>query len=274
MRVSFIIAVISIILSTTTYCLSQDLKNSLQLQIGVGHIARQDLIFSPFIHKDLSPLNFGIRYQRDKKYFQYANLRFALLSPSHSDNYLFFDDNKKETTSPHFFTLVDLDYWFGKSIKQTDKVSTKVGLSVNADIQALNYVYGRISSFGYFSSFGFGGFVHHTHKFNDRNSLSGYTSLPIINWLARSPYLVNDDEFIENTSSHSGVRTFFAYIGDGKPATINRLQMVDVGANYTYHLSPKWDLGICYLFEFIHSNKPRNLLSYRNSIYFNTNFKF
>ncbi|NLJ44836.1 MAG: hypothetical protein GX431_14350 [Bacteroidales bacterium] len=274
MRVSFIIVAILIFLSTATYCLSQDLKNSLRLQIGLGHIARQDFVFSPFIHRDLSPLNFGICYQRDKKYFQNANLRLALLSPSHSDIYQFFDDNKKETTSPHFFTLVDLDYWFGKSIKQTDKVSTKVGLSVNADIQALNYVYGRIGSFGYFSSFGLGGFVNQTYKFNDKNSLTAYASMPIISWFARSPYLVNDDEFIENTSSHSGVKTFFAFIGDGKPATLNRLQMVDIGANYTYHLSPKWDIGISYLFEFIHSSKPRNLLSYKNSIFFNTNFNF
>ena len=271
-----IILILTIIFSFSLLenLVAQDLKNNLQLQVGFGHIARQDFVFSPFIHRDLSPLNFGIRYQRDKKYFQNANLRFALLSPSHSDSYLFFDDNKNETTSPHIFTLVDLDYWFGKSIKQTDKVSTKVGLSVNADIQALNYVYGRISSFGYFSSFGLGGFVNHTYKFNDKNSLTAYASMPIICWVARSPYLVNDDEFIENTSSHSGVKTFFAFIGDGKPATLNRLQMVDIGANYTYHLSPKWDLGISYLFEFIHSSKPRNLLSYRNTIFFKTNFKF
>lgn len=274
MRISFIFAVALIFLSTATQCVSQDLKNNLQLQIGAGNIARQDLVFSPFIHRDFSPLNFGIRYQRDKKYFQNAYLHFALLSPSHTDVYQFVDDNKIETTSPHFFTLVDLDYWFGKSIKQTDKVSTKVGLSVNADIQALNYFYGRIGSFGYFSSFGLGGFLHYTYKVNGKNSLTGYASLPLISWVARSPYLVNDDEFIENTSSHSGIKTFFAFIGDGKPATVNRLQMVDIGASYTYHLSSKWDLGINYLFEFIHSSKPRNLLSYRNSIFFNTSFKF
>lgn len=271
----------STLILTIIFCFSllenlvaQDLKNNLQLQVGFGHIARQDLVFSPFIHKDLSPMNVSIRYQREKKYFQYANLRFALLSPSYKTSYSFIDDGEVKTTSPHFFAIVDLDYWFGKSIKETEKSSTKVGIAVNADIQALNYAYGRIGSFGYYSSFGVGAFIHHTHKFNDKNSLIGYASLPVINWLARSPYLVNDDEFIENTSSHSGLKTFFAFIGDGKLATLNQLQIVDFSVNYTYRLNKRWDLGIGYLFEFVHSSKPRNMLSYRNSIFLNTNFKF
>lgn len=274
MRSLFILMFEIILISISTHSNAQDFKNSLQLQIGVGNIARQDLVFSPFIHKDLSPINVSIRYQREKKYFQNANLRFALLSPSYKNSYSFIDDGEIKTTSPHFFTIVDLDYWFGKSIKETEKSSTKVGIAVNADIQALNYAYGRIGSFGYYSSFGVGAFIHHIHKFNDKNSLIGYVSLPVINWLARSPYLVNDDEFIENTSSHSGLKTFFAFIGDGKFATLNQLQIFDFSANYTYKLNKRWDLGVGYLFEFVHSSKPRNMLSYRNSIFFNTNFKF
>lgn len=273
MRFIFVLAII-LNFSLLAELNAQELKNNLQLQIGIGHISRQDNVFSPFIHQDISPINLGVRYQREDKFYQNVNIRFALLYPYHTDAYQFFDNNEIKTTSPHGFTIVDLDYWIGKAIKETDNNSTKIGFSVNADVQALNYVYGRISSFGYYSSFGIGGFVYHNHKFNEKNHLSGYISLPVISWLARSPYLVNDDEFIENTSSHSGVKTFFAFIGDGKIATFNQLNIVDISATYTFVISSRWGLGFGYLFEFIHSNRPRNLLSYRNSIFLNTSFQF
>ena len=37
----------------------QDLKNNFSLSLGGGSLAKQDLVFSPFIHKDFTPLNIG-----------------------------------------------------------------------------------------------------------------------------------------------------------------------------------------------------------------------
>jgi len=253
---------------------AQDIENSIQLQIGLSNIARQDLVFSPFIHRDLSPINIGIRYQREKTFYQSINLRFSSLKPSYIEPYEFFDNNEIKQTSPHNFTIIDLDYWLGKEFRRREKSTTKAGIAFNADIQALNYVYGRIGSFGYYSAFGLGGFISHTYNINEKNKITGQIALPLFNWLARSPYLVNDDEFIENTSSHSGIKTFFAFIGDGNFATLNNLQTLDFRLNYTHKLNDRWELGADYLFEFIHSKEPRNLLSYRNSVFINTTFKF
>lgn len=261
-------------LHMNSYLQAQDKANSIQLQIGLSHIATQDLVFSPFTHKDLSPINIGIRYQRQNKYYQNFHLRFSSLKPSLTNPYEFLNNNEIKQTSPHFFTLIDLDYWIGKEFCATEKSTTKIGFAFNADIQALNYVYGRFGSFGYYSTFGLGGFVSHSYSINDKNKITGQIALPIFSWLARSPYLVNDDEFIENTSSHSGIKSFFAFIGDGNFTTLNNLQTVDFRLNYTYKLNDRWELGADYLFEFIHSKEPRNLLSNRNSIFFNTTFKF
>jgi len=78
-----------------------------------------------------------------------------------------------------------------------------------------------------------------------------------ISWLARSPYLVNDDEFIENTSSHSGFKTFTSFIGDGKLVSWNSWQSFDLEIKYLSHLNKKWQLGAAYLFEFIHSDRGK-----------------
>ena len=52
-----------------TELIGQKEKNSfLSLNIGVANIARQDLIFSPFIHKDLSFLQFALKYRKQSDF--------------------------------------------------------------------------------------------------------------------------------------------------------------------------------------------------------------
>jgi hypothetical protein len=253
---------------------AQNTTNSIQLQLGLSSSARQDLIFSPFIHNDLSPINVGIRYQKEKTFYQNLHVRFSSLKPSLIESYEFYDNNEINQLSPHIFFIVDLDYWLGKELRRSEQSATRVGMALNADIQALNYSYGRFSSFGYYSALGLGGFISHTHNINERNKITGQIALPLFSWLARSPYLLNDDEYIENISSRSGLKTFLAFISDGNFATLNKLQTLDFRVNYTYKLTDRWEFGCDYLFEFIHSKEPRNLLSCRNSIFLNTTLKF
>lgn len=252
----------------------QDLKNNFSLSIGAGQFSRQDLVFSPFVHTDFTPINIGLEYTRNAKSYQNLKLRFASFNPMLTSPYEYILDGEKKVASQHFFTLIDLDYSFGKKISQTEKSNTIIGALFTTDVQMLNYTYGRIGSFGYYSTFGLGGFISKDYQINEKSQISGRLALPLLNWLSRSPYLVNDDEFIENISSHSGAKTFFAFIGDGKLATFNKLQTFDLEAEYTYQLHKKWDIGAGYLFEFIHSKEPRSLLSFRNSLFVSTTFKF
>lgn len=262
------------LIALTSYGQKIASKNALTVSFGPSYIVRQDLVFSPFIHQDLSSTNIGIRYQRKNTFYQNLHLRFSSLKPSFKQSYEFIDDGEVKQTSPHIFNIIDLDYWLGKEISRREKYTTTVGIAFNTDIQALNYAYGRTSFFGYYSAIGLGAFISQTYIVNGKNKITGQIALPVFNWLARSPYLVNDDEFIENISSRSGIKTFFAFIGDGNFATLNKLQTLDFRLNYSYKLNDRWELGVDYLFEFIHSKEPRNLLSYRNSIFINNTFKF
>ena len=46
----------------------EDVKvNSLSLNWGMGELMRQDLTFSPFVHKDWSPINVQLAYERSQK---------------------------------------------------------------------------------------------------------------------------------------------------------------------------------------------------------------
>ncbi len=254
--------------------LGQEMKNNLSLRLGAGHIARQDLVFSPFIHKDFTPLNVGLEYTRNAHFHQRIQLRFASFDPMLTNSFKYTENGETEVASPHFFSLVDLDYAFGKEIPITEKSSLTVGTLLVTDVQVLNYAYGRIGSFGYYANFGLGVFLAKEYDLSEKSGVSVRLALPIIHWLSRSPYLVNDDQFIENISSHANTKTFLAFVEDGKFATLNTLQTFDLEAQYTHRLNKRWDIGVGYFFEFIHSKEPRSLISYRNSIFASANLKF
>lgn len=263
-----------ILLFSSFKSFAQEPKNELTLQLGLSGVARQDLIFSPFVHKNLTPIHIGLQFQRDAKFYHKAQLRFSQAKVKNHPIYTYYDDGQDFKTSPHYLTLVDINYNFGKNVLKEGKSKLIVGFDFHTDIQALNYVYGRFGSFGYHSTIGLGAFLNYNYKINDRHQIGSYVNLPIMYWFSRSPYLVNDDEFIENTYSHNGFKTFFSFIGDGKFVSLNRIQSLDWDIHYTYKISKRFDIGCSYLFEFIHASRDRELYSYRHSLFLNTSVKF
>lgn len=261
----------------TMNCLAQDTiskNNMLSLNLGAAFINRQDLIFSPCIHTDFTAMNLGLEYKREAKLFQKVYFNYAYFNPMVTEPYEFTNYGEPEMAYPHNFNFIDLDYLIGKNLKETEKSTLTAGALFTANVQAMNYVYGRFSNFGYFSSFSLGVFARENFTINKKSYLTATIQLPLVAWLARSPYLVNDDEFIENISSHSGFKSFMAFIGDGELVSWGKLQSFDLEAKYSYKLNNKWELGAAYMFEFIHASQPQNLLSFRNSLNLSVNFKF
>ncbi|WP_194778442.1 hypothetical protein [Pararhodonellum marinum] len=249
-------------------------KNSLGLSLGYAQLQRQDLIFSPFVHRDTSFPSVGIHFERRSKLYHKVAVNYVNFDPMLDGPFDFFLDGEQETAYPHSLNFVDLDYLIGKSKMINDRSSIIKGVLFSTNIQALNYVYGRISSFGYLATIGLGIFGNYEYDLNERNTLSVSLRLPLVFWKARSPYLVNDDEFIENISSHSGLKTFAAFLGDGKPVTLNRIQQFDLMMKYSYQVNERWGIGATYWLEFIHSNDPRGLLSFRNTLNFSGTYLF
>ncbi|MCK7488342.1 MAG: hypothetical protein MZU97_24735 [Bacillus subtilis] len=106
-------------------------------------------------------------------------------------------------------------------------------------------------------------------------TLAATLQLPLIAWLARSPYLVNDDEFIENISSHSGLKNLYGFYRgwrNGSPGT--KCKRLTLELKYEYSLNERWGLSAAFQFDFVHVSQPRNLLSFRNSLDFSACYKF
>jgi len=249
-------------------------RNSFSLLWGPGTLARQDMIFSPFVHSAHSLFNAGLAYTRQAGMFQQIQIRYSGYAPMLTEPYEFLVYDEVKTAQPHLFTFIDLDYLLGKTVKSMDRSRVTVGGLLTSDIQALNYVYGRLGYFGYYAALGLGGFIQLDHRIGEKNRVGTSLQFPLISWSARSPYLVNDDEFIENIASHSGVKTFLSFLQDGKPETWDHLQYFDLRVYYRYLINQRWQLGVAYLLEFIHFSNPRNLISFKNTLTISATLKF
>jgi hypothetical protein len=248
--------------------------NAVTFRWGAGHLARQDLVFSPFVHTGFSFLNGGLQYTREARMYHQVKIRYSGHSGMRSGPYEYMEYEEIKTARPHLFSLIDLDYLAGTKAGSAGRLGLIFGGLFTSDIQPLNYVYGRMAHFGYYAALGLGGFVELEYRPGGKSTLGTGFQLPFFSWSARSPYLVNDDEFIENTGSHSGVKTFLSFLADGEPVTWNRLQYFDLHLSYTYHLNEKWQLGADYLLDFIHFTQPRSLTSLKNSLSLSATFRF
>lgn len=248
--------------------------NSLSLWVGPAHIARQDLIFSPMIHRDFTPVQLGVGYQRRAQLTHTFRAGYAGFDPMLSEPYDFTEYGEDQTAWPHYFTLIGLSYTAGKTIRESGKWVTTLGGAAHWDIQALNYSYGRISSFGYVSLTGMGVYVRQTFQVTERWRLHGEVQLPLLLWQARSPYLVNDDEFIENIASHSGFKSFMAFLADGHLTSLHEVQSVDLELGVSRLLTEKWQLGASYHLDLLRMTEPRPLLSVRHIFQVSAQFQF
>lgn len=275
MKTTKFILLLAFISATFRLCAElPEKENTFSMNIGLGQNSRQDQVFSPFIHNNFSLLNGSVEYSRTGKFFQQVKIGMSTFDPMLQQPYNYSEHDEVKTATPHYFLYIDLDYLLGRNLKELGKINFTIGGMFNTNTQSLNYVYARIGSFGYFSALNLGVFGKFDFSFTEKNGLSFMLKLPVVSWLSRSPYLVNDDEFIENISSHSGVKTFLAFIKDGKPATWNSLQQFEIEIKYMYYFLPKWGIGLSGQYEFIHAEKPRNLFSQRSSVNIAATFKF
>lgn len=243
----------------------QSASQRLSLNLGLSNLARQDQLFSPFVHSGHSFTTLGLTWERTKHMTQFVELQVSSIATTHSGPYDYFwhPDPEQFSTVPHNFTFLELNYGLGKSWQQGNATWRAGGVWAN-NIQALSYNPGPFSSFGYFASFSVGPLVGLSLPVGGKGSLDFSAQAPLLAWVARSPYLVNDDEFIENTRVHNSFGTLANFIGDGSVQFPNKLQQLTFSVRYQYAVGKQWDIGFAYRLQFIRHTEPLTLLSYQH----------
>lgn len=249
-------------------------KNRLSILAGTSKMARQDLIYSPFIHSDLSLHSYGIRYQHDGKLLHYVEINFAFNESQRVMSYEMQMDDHSHGLLPHEFLFINTAYGTGILFNEDNYSRQWIGGSFKGEIQAAFYNFMLSEMFGYYIEFSLNAWYRYNYKFSDKHLISAQAEIPLVSWLARPPYLAEDDKFIENISSHNKFKTLLAFIGDGEIVTVNKLQWINLSVEYSYSISKRFSLGAIYRFVFIHSNEPRTLLSYHHNLNLTTSINF
>ena len=178
MKRLLVLAILITGLLFTTVAQENQKKNSLTVHWGPGYLTRQDLVFSPFIHKDPGFMNTGLDYTRFARNFQQLRIRYSGYAPMLTEPYEYLVHGELQTAGPHLFTFIDLDYMLGKRINTTGRLHVTAGGLFTSDIQALNYVYGRLGYFGYYAAIGLGGFLGLDYRPGDKHGFGIALQVP------------------------------------------------------------------------------------------------
>lgn len=254
-------------LSSETFAQRSD-GGSLLLATGYHHIARQDQVFSPMIHRGSAFPNIGLNYvHRTTDRRHAARLSYDGYSAGFSDTYSFMDlgDGSEETTARSSFTIVDLSYEIQWNVGDTGSTRILVGGGFFGQLGSLNHGY-PYPSFGYTIFFGIGPSARVDHALNERTRLHAGLSLPFLSWVARSPYALNDDQFIEDQRLHKTMPTLGAFIAGGRWASFGsfRRALLELGVDHRFHA--RWSVGGNCTLEYLDVSQPARLISFRNGI--------
>lgn len=259
---------------------AQDEKagNKFDLQYGIHIFARQDQLFSPMIYHDASPVNLSLGYSNKKEQrLHFAEAAFTYYNAAWHDQYNYqtgFDSIKTQTTLPSGFTVVTVRYAYLRDLNVVSFGSWWIGGITDNEINSIDNEYGPSATFGYFAHFSIAPIVNWQYQLADRHVFHASSWLPLVSWIARSPYAIQNEEYMINNQNHNGFKTFWNYLGDGNLHLINRYQQFNLNCDYQYSISGHWNIGAEYRFEFFHDSKPEPVISYQNFFNLKASFLF
>jgi len=249
--------------------------NSLKLNWGMGNIMRQDFTVSPFVHKDWSPVNLQLVYERSKKLEHQASLKFGLYSPRIGEAFTYYSFYEGEqTTMPHSFTMIDINYAIGKSVIEKGKWNVVLGGKSKNKFYPSTYNFGPSGPSPILIAFGLDIWLNLKFDLNEKHHFISYVSLPVFSYIYRDPYLAQDDKFFQNLYSHKPLQELADRIKDGQLESWGTSQSFDFDLRYDYILNEKWEIGCTYLLSMSFNQTPTRYSQIENVIYISGKFKF
>ena len=265
---------LSILMMSTALLNAQDEKaNSFGMNLGMGNLQKQDLIFSPFIIRDWSPLNILLDYEHTGKVDQKVSLRFGQSFYFLGEPFSYFSRGIEIVKWPHSSSNVDLTYSLTKSLLQNNNWKISAGGRYRNRFQITDYAFGEAGQFSYNLSYGLDALINIEYT-SGKHSFESELALPLFSFLARSPYTSQDDAYLERIMVHGGLKIFVEHLKSATFQSWGKSQMADFDLSYKYALNEKWDLGITYLFVVNLYNTPVKYTSIENVIYLGTTLKF
>ena len=267
------IILIALLMSSALIQAQETRSNVFGINMGMGNLQKQDLIFSPFIARDWSPLNVLLNYEHHGKIDHKANIRFGQFSDNIGEPFSYYSRGIEYEEWPHSFTNLDLNYSISKNVLQTSSLTISAGGRIRNRFQISYFEFGHAGQFSYNLSTGLDVVIDADYV-SGKHRLNSSIALPLFSSQARSPYTGQDDGYMERIMVHSDLKVFVEQLKSETLQSWGKSQMMDLEIGYNFALNERWDLGITYLFVMNLHNDPVQYTSIENIIYLGTSIKF
>jgi hypothetical protein len=238
--------------------------NSIGIYWGTGNLKKQDLIFTPFVHQSWSPVNVMLNYERSGKLEQRASIRYGHYGAQTGDPFSYIIDGETYSKYGHSFNLVDLNYSLGVKLVENEQWKFILGGRIRARFQISDYDFGSAGSFGYYIPMGLDAWVNLKYDPGSKHRFEANLNLPLFSGVARSPYMGQDDGYMERISVHGDLKIFFEHVKTAEIQSWGTSQIVDLDLRYHYALNDRWELGAGYMFSMNLHSTPARLTSYEH----------
>jgi len=254
-----------------------EMKNSIQIDWGVGFLDRQDLSFTSLVYKPVSLLNTQITYQRTGNWAHDISTRFGLFRSPANDSYSYYNayQDKEFSNVPYDqFVFLDINYGLSKSVFHNEHWNISVGGRERNRLQIADFSAGEGTHFSYYFCFGIDAKINAGYTINEKNTLISNLYLPVFSHIARNPYSAQDGAYFYDSRSNNAIPTVIEYIKGGRLESWKNSQILDLDISYSYKISDRWAMGLKYLLSMNFNQYPNTLNSIENYYYLNSTIKF
>jgi hypothetical protein len=239
------------------------------LSFGGQYVKRQDLVLSPAIYKGVAPLNIQLHYQSNKsRTIQEVSIHAGMfsLAANPSFSYIEPEEGKTVKTNPSRMLLIDACYTYLRRFSDEKPMNWAIGGVFDNQIIGHFQEYGYGSAFGYTTVSALSLAGQWQWALGKKGQLSVKAFTPLVSWVARSPYALNDDGFIENQQSHRSLKTIGYLIADGSWASPTAFQKFNCHIGFSHKISNRFSLVLSDDIEIVRAKQPRPLNSWRNQL--------
>lgn len=252
-------------------------KNSLGLEYGLHHLQRQDLAFSPLVYRGQALPNLHLTFRRiNGRRQQAVDLGVKAFSATSNERFTYLKWRTLEPTEtlPSTFVGLHLRYTYLRHLNSSAKLKVWAGAGLENQIDAMFLEFGGAGAFGYGTYLSLSPTGQLQYLPSPRTSFFAELAVPLVSWVARSPYAVNDDGYIWNQRSHQALPTLLNLMGDGEVSTLNQLQQVRLQVGYQRALSGRFSFRTRYEGTYARYTRPRQTITLTNSLSFGLQYHF
>lgn len=236
-------------------------EHDLDLVGGVAPVVRTDLLLSPLRYTGVMPAVGLMWTGTGERASTRVAVDLALGGLRSGPDWTWTrDDGSGETveTGPTGSTLVDLRVGHGRRV--LDRTwSLEVGGSFTTHLEQHYYPYAFTSVSNYLGTLSLSPWVEASVDPGKRHHLAFEGWVPLLTWVARSPYAVHDDEYLWHNRDTNPLAIAARYIGAGQLSSPLNYQSAHLRTTWSIDLSKHLGLLVAGRLDAVHLTEPSPL---------------